>query len=196
MTATQIIGLTGGIATGKSTVANYLANAYDLPIFDADLYAREAVEPDSPIFTAIVQRYGTNIVNDAGQLNRKKLGSIIFTNLKERHWLEQKIHPYARSRFEQQRQTPRHSTLVFVIPLLFEAQMTDLVTQIWVVTCSPTQQQQRLMQRNHLSLEEARNRIKSQMPLAEKVKQANVILDNSTTEQALLKQVDQAMQQL
>jgi dephospho-CoA kinase len=194
MTSSHIIGLTGGIATGKSTVADYLAESYGLPVFDADIYAREAVEPNSPIFTAIVQRYGSDILNDNGHLNRKRLGSIVFSNPEERHWLEKQIHPYVRSRFEQQRQTYPHQTLVFVIPLLFEAEMTDLVTQVWVVTCSPTQQQQRLINRSQLSTEEAQNRIKSQMPLAEKVKQADVVLDNSTTEEALFRQVDLALQ--
>lgn len=196
MTPNHIIGLTGGIATGKSTVAEYLAITYQLPVFDADIYAREAVEPDSPIFTAIVQRYGVRILEEDGSLNRQQLGKIVFSDPQERQWLEQQIHPYARSRFEVQRHTYPATILVFVIPLLLEAKMTDLVTQIWVVTCSTAQQQQRLSQRNHLSVEQAQNRINAQMPLAEKEKQADIVLDNSTTQEALFIQVDQAMQPL
>ena len=95
----RIIGLTGGIGTGKSTVSQYLATAYHLPVLDADIYAREAVQKNSPILSAIAHRYNSNILLPDGTLNRKKLGEIIFNNLDERHWLEQQIHPYVRDRF-------------------------------------------------------------------------------------------------
>jgi dephospho-CoA kinase len=188
----RIIGLTGGIATGKSTVANYLATAYSLPIFDADIYARDAVSVDSPILQAIAQRYGEQILLADNSLNRPKLGEIIFTNQAERSWVENLIHPYVRDRLIVETRLIA-SLLVFVVPLLFEAQMTDLVTEIWVVSCSEQQQLARLMQRNNLTLEQAQARIKSQMPIAEKAARADIILDNNTTKDALLKQVDFAL---
>ena len=190
----RIIGLTGGIGTGKSTVSHYLATAYHLPVLDADIYAREAVQKNSPILNAIAHRYNSNILLPDGTLNRKKLGEIIFNNLDERHWLEQQIHPYVRDRFVEKIDKLPQQTAVLVVPLLFEAEMTDIVTEIWVVYCSKQQQLERLMQRDRLTLEQALARIDSQMPIAEKCDRADVILDNSSTTEALLKQVDFALE--
>ena len=190
----RIIGLTGGIATGKTTVANYLASAYNLPIFDADIYARDAVAVGSPILNAIAQRYGEEIILPDGSLNREKLGAIIFPQPDERHWVESLIHPYVVARFEQAIIAQSSSeTLLFVIPLLFEAQMTNLVTEIWVVSCSESQQLQRLMQRNHLTPEQAQSRINSQLSLSEKAARATIVLDNSSTPESLLKEIDIAL---
>ncbi|WP_017319036.1 dephospho-CoA kinase [Mastigocladopsis repens] len=189
----RIIGLTGGIATGKTTVANYLASAYNLPILDGDIYAREAVAVGSPILQEIAQRYGKNILLADGNLNRQKLGEIIFNNQQERNWVEGLIHPYVRDRFLKEISLSPAQTLVLVVPLLFEAQMTDLVTEIWVVSCSEEQQLQRLIQRNNLSQQQAQVRIKSQIPLAEKIARADVVLDNSFTLEGLLKQIDHAI---
>jgi dephospho-CoA kinase len=186
----RVIGLTGGIATGKSTVSNYLANQHHLPIFDADIYAREAVEPGSAVLERIVDRYGTEILLADGTLNRRRLGEAIFNNFYERQWLEQQIHPYVRDRLKAALNYPTAPVLVLAIPLLFEAQMTDLVTEIWVVCCSPERQLERLMKRDRLTLEEARLRIDSQMPIADKCDRADVVLDNSSTLEALCKQID------
>ncbi|MBE9206607.1 dephospho-CoA kinase [Nostoc sp. LEGE 06077] len=189
----RIIGLTGGIATGKTTVANYLASAYHLPIFDADIYARDAVSMGSPILQAIAQRYGEQILLPDGNLNRQQLGEIIFQNQQERQWVEDLIHPYVKKCFLQAIATSIAETLVLVIPLLFEAQMTDLVTETWVVSCSEAQQLQRLIQRNYLHPEQAQARITSQLPLVQKISMADVVLDNSSTLQSLLLQVDFAL---
>ncbi|WP_315784612.1 dephospho-CoA kinase [Fischerella sp. JS2] len=189
----KIIGLTGGIATGKTTVANYLAQAYNLPILDADIYAREAVCVGSPILDAIATRYGKQILLPNGNLDRQKLGEIIFKNSEERTWIENLIHPYVRDRFLTEIQASTVETLVLVVPLLFEAGMTDYVTETWVVWCSQQQQLARLIQRNHLTFEQAQARIHSQMSLAEKAARADVVLDNSSTLEALLKQVDAAL---
>ncbi|MBD6615230.1 dephospho-CoA kinase [Komarekiella sp. 'clone 1'] len=189
----RIIGLTGGIATGKTTVANYLASAYDLPILDADIYARDAVSTGSPILDAIAQRYGEQILLPDGSLNRQKLGEIIFNRQDERNWVEELIHPYVRDRFLKAITQSPLPTLVLVVPLLFEAEMTNLVTEIWVVRCSQEQQLQRLIQRNHLNTEQAKARIHSQLSLEEKVARADIVLDNSFTLEALLKQVDVAL---
>jgi len=189
----QIIGLTGGISTGKSTVSQYLATEYHLPVLDADIYAREAVQLGSPILKAIAQRYGTNILQADETLNRRKLARIIFNNSQEKKWLEAQIHPYVRDRFEQEINKLSVPIVVLVIPLLFEAEMTDLVTEIWVVSCSPQQQIERLIQRDSLTLEQAQARINSQMPLSEKCDRADVVLDNSSTLEDLRQQVDLAI---
>lgn len=188
----RIIGLTGGIATGKSTVSDYLATAYDLLVLDADIYARVAVQLGSPILKVIAQRYLDILLPD-GTLNRQKLGQIIFSNQDERRWLEQQIHPCVRDYFLEAINKLTGQTVVLVVPLLFETGMTDLVTEIWVVRCSEHQQLERLMQRSQLTKEQAQARIKSQMSIAEKCDRADIVLDNSSTLGALLKQVDIAL---
>ncbi|NEO23657.1 MULTISPECIES: dephospho-CoA kinase [unclassified Moorena] len=225
MNQKRIIGLTGGIATGKTTVSNYLADTYRLPILDADIYAREAVQPDSPILKQIYQRYGLQVQQSEGTLNRKRLGEIIFSNPAERQWLEEQIHPYVRDRFQSeldtfldaiasggnQRQslmggTPKTAlptqdraaslvapTVILVIPLLFEAKMTDLVTETWVVSCSPEQQLRRIQKRDRISKEQAQARINSQLPLQQKIVLADLVLDNSSTKEALIQQVSTAL---
>lgn len=189
----RIIGLTGGIGTGKTTVANYLANRHQLPILDADIYAREAVQEGSPILNEIFERYGVAVKLPDGTLNRKHLGEIIFSYPDEKRWLEQQIHPYVRDRILAELDTLVAPTVVLVIPLLFEAGMTDLVTEIWVVSCPPEQQLHRIMERDRLSPEQAQARINNQLPLPEKVARANIVLDNSSTPEALLQQVDLAL---
>lgn len=187
------IGLTGGIATGKSTVAEYLAQRYHYPVLDADIYAREAVEKGSPILAAIFQRYGESLQLADGTLNRRALGEIVFQNTEEKQWLEQQIHPFVRQRFtEDLRQYPEQ-TVVCGVPLLIEAQLTDFVTEIWVVVCPPALQLARLQRRNHLTEAEAIARIQSQMPLEEKIKFADVVLDNSSDLATLHHQVDHAL---
>lgn len=189
----RIIGLTGGIGTGKTTVSNYLAHHHQIPVLDADIYAREAVQLGSPVLSKIYERYGADIQLPDGTLNRKRLGEIVFSKPVERQWLEQQIHPFVRSRFHSELDTLVAPTVVLVVPLLFEAGMTDLVTEIWVVSCSPEQQLRRMMERDRFSLEQAQARITSQLPLQEKLTRADVVLDNSSTPDSLLKQVDLAL---
>ena len=189
----RIIGLTGGIGTGKTTVSNYLAKTYQLPILDADIYARDAVRPNSAIFKAIVARYGDRLVLDDGSLNRAALGEIIFQDSQEKEWLESQIHPYVRHRFVEQLQKLDCEIIVLAIPLLFEAKITDLVTEIWVVYCDEKHQLERLQNRNNFTLAQAQLRIANQLPLAEKVAQADVVLDNSSDLSALFTQIDRAI---
>ncbi|NJO80203.1 MAG: dephospho-CoA kinase [Cyanobacteria bacterium RM1_2_2] len=192
----RIIGLTGGVGMGKTTVSDYLQNAYGLPVLDADLYAREAVEPGSQVLAKIMERYGTSMLLPTGHLDRTRLGEIVFGSAPERLWLEQQIHPYVRDQLEaglRQLAAQGQTTAVLVIPLLFEARMTDLVTEIWVVHSADGQQVERLQRRDQLSLQQIRARINSQMPIAKKIEQADVVLENSSTPEALFRQVDQAL---
>ncbi|MGD1873175.1 MAG: dephospho-CoA kinase [Mastigocoleus sp.] len=190
----RIIGLTGGIATGKTTVSNYLASSYKLPILDADIYAREAVKSGSDILIKISHRYGKEILLNDDNLNRQKLGEIIFNSRSEKQWLENLIHPYVREKFITNINISHAKILILVIPLLFEVKMNNLITETWVVYCSEQQQIERLMQRNNLTLEQSKSRINSQMPLSEKISRADIVLDNSSTQETLLLQVDKAFQ--
>lgn len=187
----RLIGITGGIGTGKSTVTDYLHSRYRLPIWDADLYARSAVAVGSPILAAISQRYGGQILQPDGTLDRVRLGEIIFNDENERHWLETQIHPYVRDCFEREiDRLSADATAVLAIPLLFEAKMTDLVTEIWVVSCDRATQVRRIMARDNLDELAASNRIDSQMPLVEKIAQADVNLDNSKSITDLQREID------
>lgn len=188
------IGLTGGIATGKTTVTDYLCDRAQLPILDADVYAREAVAVGSPVLGAIAARYGAEILQPDGSLKRTRLGEIVFADATERAWLESQTHPFVRDRFRQTLdQLQTEPIVILAIPLLFEAQLEALVTEIWVVTCTPAQQLARLMQRNALTRSQAESRIAAQWPLTQKCERADVVLDNSGTLPELYDQIDRAL---
>lgn len=189
----RLIGLTGGIGTGKTTVSNYLAQKYQLPVLDADIYAREAVIPGSPILEHIFTRYGAKVKLPDDQLNRSALGEIIFNNPPEKQWLEKQIHPFVRDRFDQELEKTNSDTVVLAIPLLFEAKLTDIVTEIWVVNCDRSLQIKRLQKRSGLTLQQAQARIANQIPLLEKIALADVVLDNNADLPHLYTQVDQVI---
>lgn len=189
----RIIGLTGGIATGKTSVSRYIANNYHIPVFDADIYAREAVKKNSPIFQKIMKRYGEIVRLENGELNRQKLGEIIFNDSVEKEWLEAQIHPHVRQRFQEEIEQSSESVIVLDIPLLFESNSTNLVTEIWVVYCPYEQQLKRLIKRNNLTEEQAKSRICNQLPIEDKVKMANFVLDNTSSLDKLYQQVDQLL---
>jgi dephospho-CoA kinase len=188
----RTIGLTGGIATGKTTVSDYLSRR--VQVVDADVLAREAVLPGSEGLQALARRYGPELLCSNSTLNREKLAQIIFQDADEKRWVESMIHPYVRQHLELRQSQETASTLVMVIPLLFEAEMTDLISEIWVVSCTPEQQLARLIRRNGLTQKEAQARIDSQMPLAQKCSQADVVLKNQGSLQDLYCQVDQALE--
>jgi dephospho-CoA kinase len=191
----RLIGLTGGIATGKTTVSNYLRDRYGFPILDADVYAKEAVKLDSPIFQKIIQRYGSSIQLESRELNRTKLGDIIFNDTEEKTWLEAQIHPYVRKRFQEVIKSLDNQIIVLSIPLLIEANLTHLVSEIWIVYCDYEKQIQRLQQRNNLTEQQAIARIKNQLSLTEKIAKADVVLDNSSSLEFLYQQIDQFLNQ-
>ena len=182
------IGLTGGIASGKSSVARYL-RALGIAVLDADVYAHEALQPGTQASETVLERYGRQvealpeceIEGSRGQrsINRRALGRIVFNNQQERRWLEQLIHPIVRARFELELgKHPETAPIVLMIPLLFEADLTELVSEIWLVHCLPAQQLARLKQRDGLSTAEAKARIEAQWPLSRKCELADLVLNN------------------
>ncbi|MCS6781983.1 MAG: dephospho-CoA kinase [Gloeomargarita sp. SKYBB_i_bin120] len=190
----MVIGLTGGIASGKSTVTQYLQTRYRISVYDADSYAHRALEPGTPVWQALVQRYGAAVLLADGRINRSWLGEQVFGNPAERRWLEALVHPWVRQCYTQI--SPADGPVVFSIPLLFEAQMTDLVHQVWVVWCTTQQQYQRLVSRNRLTPAQAHARISAQLPLPLKMLWADQLLDNSGTLDHLYQQVDRCIQPL
>lgn len=187
------IGLTGGIATGKSTVAHYLHQRYGVPVLDADAFSREAVASGSPILGRVAERYGPQLLQTDGALDRRRLGDIVFSNPVERRWLEHQIHPYVRHRFEQHlAELQTEPAVVLMIPLLFEAGLTGLCDDIWVVACREDTQIERLCRRDSLTPDQARQRLAAQMPIEDKCALADRVLTNDSSLQELQFQVDRA----
>ncbi|KIL35538.1 dephospho-CoA kinase [Cohnella kolymensis] len=176
------IGLTGGIATGKSTVARLLTERGAI-LIDLDGIAREVVQPGQPSLLRIGERFGQAVLNDDGSLNRKKLGSIIFADPAERKALEQILHPAIRAVMKDrmayhEKETPDQLVVVDV-PLLYESQLESYFEQIMVVYVPRDEQLKRLMQRDELTVEEAERRLAAQMDIEDKKRRADIIIDNS-----------------
>jgi len=184
MPSQRRIGLTGGIASGKSSVGRWLSGR-GIPVLDADLYARDALAPGSTACRAVLERYGTAVAANAAQadkveLNRQALADIVFSDAVERRWLEELVHPLVRQAFDAAlHELEPRPTVVLMIPLLYESGLESLCTEVWVVHCSRDQQQQRLIKRNGLSAQQADQRIEAQWPLARKCLLADQIIDNS-----------------
>ena len=193
----RTIGLTGGIAMGKTTVSNYLETHHHLTVLDADIYARDAVVPGTWAIAAIIDRYGPTILLPDDTLDRPALGAKIFTDPAERCWVEAQIHPFVRMKLIQNRDRSLQEfpgqPVVLVVPLLFEAEMSDLVTETWVIYCAPDRQLQRLMTRSNLSEAQAQARISSQLDIQIKCSKATWVLDNSTQVADLYAQIDRAI---
>ena len=173
------IGLTGGIASGKSSVAALLKKR-GCPVLDADLYAREALTPVTSASNAVVSRYGKRVIRDGtSEIDRAGLASIVFNDPNERSWLEQLVHPIVQRRFDDElRALPDAPIVVLMIPLLFEAGLEAWCSEIWVVRCTALQQKERLMARNNYTDTEATERIAAQWPIDIKVQRADSVINN------------------
>lgn len=192
------LGLTGGIATGKTTISNYLKTK-GIPVLDADEYARKVVEPGMPGLTDIMNTFGKHVLQSDGSLNRKLLGQIIFNDMTARQKLNDITHPRIQQMMtdELQKLAKDKTPLVILdVPLLLENHNIAGADAIMVVTVPESIQLNRLMQRNNLTQEEAQRRINAQMPLSEKEKLADFIVDNSGTIANTLTQVDKVIQKI
>ena len=182
----KIIGLTGGIACGKSTVSKAL-RALGACIIDADAIAHELSQPNQALFNAYVQRFGMAIVPAGGTLDRAAIARLIFTDPTMRAEVEQISHPLIRRAVEERlrmAEKEQKRAAVLDVPLLFEAGWDALADEVWVVALPPEEQLTRLLARDKTMSEgEARARIAAQMPLAEKCARADVVIDNSGTKE-------------
>lgn len=191
-----IIGLTGGIASGKSTVSKMLQDA-GYPVVDADIAAREVVKKDSLGAQQIKEAFGTEVFQADGELDRPKLGNIIFHDAEKRETLNAIVHPLVKQwmHVEQERHIANGAkTIILDIPLLFESQLEDMVQQIIVVSVDENTQLSRLMKRNKLTKTEAEARMASQMPLHEKARRADVVIDNAGSLAETKQQVEALVQ--
>jgi dephospho-CoA kinase len=194
-----VIGLTGGIASGKSTVAKILA-ALGAEIIDADRLAREAVEPGGPAYAAVIADFGPSVVATDGRLDRERLAALVFGDPKRRKHLESLIHPHVLSE-SVRRQTEiarrRPEALIFWdVPLLFESGMDRGLAEIVVVYVPRRLQLARLKARDHLNEAAARARIGAQMDLEQKRRRATRVIDNSGSRQATRAQVERLYRDL
>lgn len=179
-----IAGLTGGIATGKSTVTAFLRQAGAI-IIDADKIAHDVVRRGLPAWRSIVKNFGRNILRKNGEIDREKLGRIIFHDASRKEELNRIVHPFVFEGMEDQMEEIQRidpgAVVIQDIPLLFESGMHRRLPRIIVVYVPEPLQYDRLMKRNRLSEAEATARIRSQIPIEEKKKRADILIDNSGT---------------
>ena len=190
----RIIGLTGGIASGKSTVSRILQSMGAVAI-DADAIAHELAEPGAPLYEAYITHWGAGILTPEGTLDRRKIGEIVFVDEDERRWLDDVSHPLLCREVQRRLAALRTSdvqTVVLDAPLLFEAGWERLADETWVVVLPRDIQLRRLMARNHYTEEEALSRMESQLSQEEKMRRADVVIDNRGSEAQLEKKVQEA----
>jgi dephospho-CoA kinase len=176
----RIIGLTGGIASGKSSVATIMAGM-GIPVIDADQLARDAVCPGTPALAALIDLCGPGIIDADGALDRAALGARVFNDPQLRRRVEEIVHPAIKTLAEQRLADLRSQgapVVVYMAPLLIEARVTDRVDEIWVVYVDRETQLHRLMTRDRLSRQEAEARLAAQMPMEEKRLHGRIVIDN------------------
>ncbi len=190
-----LVGLTGGIGTGKSTVSSLL-ETYGARIIDADKIAREVVKPGTPGLTALFREFGSRILGDDGGLDRSSLAQMVFGDPAVRRRVNELLHPLIiakiHRRITQYRQKDANGVIVIDAPLLLETGLDELVKFVLVVYASEAVQMHRLMKRDKLSSDEARGRIRAQMPLKEKVKKADFVINNDGSVEHTSAQVKEA----
>ncbi len=192
------IGLTGGIASGKTTITNYIRKHKNIPILDADNLSRELIKPNTYGYKKILDYFGNKIIenknNSEREINKKLLRNIIFKNSESKEWIEKLLHPLIKEKMiEECSQYKNNQTIMLVIPLLFEAKFEDICTEIWLVKCSKELQKKRLITRDKVSEKEAYDSINLQLSFEEKRKFADIILDNSDDQNKWIKTISELL---
>ncbi|EOB8107836.1 dephospho-CoA kinase [Staphylococcus aureus] len=175
----KVIGLTGGIASGKSTVSELLS-VFGFKVVDADKAAREAVKKGSKGLAQVREVFGDEAIDENGEMNRRYMGDLVFNHPEKRLELNAIIHPIVRDIMEEEKQEylKQGYNVIMDIPLLFENELENTVDEVWVVYTSESVQMDRLMQRNNLSLEDAKARVYSQISIDKKSRMADHVIDN------------------
>jgi len=187
------IGLTGGIASGKSTITNYIRKNKNIPILDADNLSKELIRPNTIGYKKILDYFGSQIIDKYSSektINRNLLKKIIFKDAKHREWIQKLLHPLIKEKMiEGCIKYKDNQIILLVIPLLFEAKFEDICTEIWLVKCPVEIQKKRLIKRDKISETEALNIINLQLDFEEKTKSSNVILDNSDNQNQWIQKI-------
>jgi dephospho-CoA kinase len=184
-----VIGLTGGIGSGKTSVAQLFAQ-HNVPIIDADLVARDVTMPDKPGFTSIVNHFGPDIVLANGSLDRAKLRHLIFKDSKQRLWLEKTLHPKIRENMEQQISRLTSPYCIAVIPLLLEVEFFSFINRILVIDATEDQQIQRVMLRDKALKEDVEAILNNQANRQDRCAKAHDVIINDGNLADLLPQVE------
>ena len=178
----RVIGLTGGIASGKTTISNILKELGAI-IIDADKIARKVVEKSSPALKDIEENFGRDVLFKNGRLDRKKLGNIVFNDTGSLKKLNEIIHPYIVEKIIDEinhyKKTYNNRVIILDAALLIELNLTDLVEEVWLIVVPEEMQLGRLVERDNISADQAQKRIDAQIPLEDKKKYADLIIDNS-----------------
>jgi len=193
------VGLTGGIATGKSTVVRMLVRR-GARVIDHDALVHALQEPGRPVWRQIVEVFGRGILDDGGRIDRKRLGALVFGDEVRRKALEGIVHPAVLEEAERERERigrqDERAIVLSNIPLLLEVGMQDRFDLILLVYAPPEVQIERVMKRNGMTREEAAARLSAQMPIDEKLRRADVVIRNDSTMGDLEKRVDEVWQEL
>ena len=187
-----IIGVTGGIACGKSTVSNELSK-YGAKIINADNMAHWQLAPGGEIYNAYIDHFGRDILNEEGQIDRQKVASIVFNDKEQLSWINEMAHPIILKHVRQrlvQYQNEGVRLAILDVPLLYEAGWDKECDEVWVVHLKYGRQINRLMERNNLTLEEAESRIKAQISGKTRRKLADVVIDNNDSKSSTQKQIN------
>lgn len=184
-----VIGLTGGIASGKTTVANLFKQQFKIDIVDADIVAREAVEPGTPGLNAIIEHFGHDIVREDQTLDRAKLREKIFSNSDEKAWLNALLHPIIREKMIEDLQQVTSEYALLVVPLLVENKLDSLCDRVLVVDVEPNTQISRTMKRDNVSEEQARAILASQASREQRLALADDVVKNNPSDPDLLLQI-------
>ncbi len=195
---TYFLGLTGGIASGKSTADEFFKKK-KIPIIDSDLIAHKIMEIGQNGYKAVVDYFGTDILNDDQTINRRKLGGIVFNDKAKLKKLNELTHPLVHQEIKQQmaRYRANQEKLVVIdVPLLFESGFESLCNGVLVISITPELQIERLMKRNAFTKKEAIARINNQMPLSEKEKRATYVVANTGTIDDLEKKLSDLLQEI
>ncbi len=192
------IGLTGGIASGKSTITNFIRKHKNIPILDADNLSRELIKPNTYGYKKILGYFGNQIIdnknNQKNEINRKILRNIIFKHSESKEWIEKLLHPLIKEKMIKECSKYKdNQTIVLVIPLLFEAKFEDVCTEIWLVKCPRELQKKRLILRDKISEKEAYEAINLQLSFEEKRKLSDIILDNSDDQNKWIKTISELL---
>lgn len=184
-----VIGLTGGIASGKTTVANLFKQQFKIDIVDADIVAREVVEPGTPGLNAIIEHFGADIVRDDQTLDRAKLREKIFSNPEEKAWLNGLLHPMIREKMIEDLEQVTSDYALLVVPLLVENKLDSLCDRVLVVDVDPQTQISRTVRRDNVSEEQANAILASQASREQRLALADDVVKNNPDDPDLLLQI-------
>lgn len=186
-----VLGITGGIATGKSSVVQHFIDL-GFPVVDADIIARHLLDQNEQAYNEVVKVFGSEILQENGEINRQALGTLVFNHPDKLKQLDELMAPFLQeSILAAIKQASQNQNLVIIdVPLMYEKGYDEWMDQVAVVYCTPNQQLKRLMQRNQLTEKEAKQRIDSQLPIEMKKLLAEVVFDNSNDLTQTIQQVD------